>query len=111
MPPVASEKNIDPVLVHARRESLLALFFYAFLAICSLTVCWLLGYQRPANEPVATVLGMPRWVFWGVLVPWLVANLFTFWFCFYYMVDDNLDDTVENLGSSRSKSGDQEDSW
>ena len=30
------------------------------------------------------------WIFWGVAAPWIAANLFTFWFCAHYMVDDDL---------------------
>ena len=33
---------------------------------------------------------MPDWVFWGIAVPWLVCVLFTTWFCFFYMADDDL---------------------
>ena len=27
------------------------------------------------------MFGFPGWVFWGVAMPWLVANAVTFWFC------------------------------
>ena len=35
---------------------------------------------------------MPSWVFWGVLLPWFVADLFALWFCFFFMADDPLQD-------------------
>jgi hypothetical protein len=33
---------------------------------------------------------MPSWVFWGVIVPWAVCALFTFWFAGFVMADDDL---------------------
>ena len=33
---------------------------------------------------------MPAWVFWGIAAPWAVAVVFSLWFCFRYMVDDDL---------------------
>jgi hypothetical protein len=33
---------------------------------------------------------MPSWFFWGVIVPWGVCALFTFWFAGFYMKDDDL---------------------
>ena len=43
-----------------------------------------------AIGPVPTVLGIPAWVFWGVAVPWLAADLFIVVFCFVLMTDDDL---------------------
>ena len=53
--------------------------------------CYLFGYGD-AIDPAAldTVLGVPSWIFWGVAAPWIVANLFTFWFCTRYMGDNDL---------------------
>ena len=45
------------------------------------------------------VLGFPSWVFWGIALPWLAANLFTFWFCLFRMKDDPLEEVNEVLGS------------
>jgi hypothetical protein len=63
---------------------------------------WVLGYSwlagtASATDPanIDTVLGMPGWVFWGVALPWVAANVLTFWFCFRFMVDDPLD-TVQD---------------
>ena len=35
-------------------------------------------------------LGVPVWVFWSIVIPWMLANIFTFWFCLFYMADDDL---------------------
>jgi hypothetical protein len=33
---------------------------------------------------------MPDWSFWGVAAPWGLCLLFSAWFCFGYMADDDL---------------------
>ena len=69
----------------------------------TLTVCLTQGYPDqvdPENFP--TVFGLPAWVAWGIVFPWLVANLVTFWFCLFYMEDADLgsepsDDVVNTV--------------
>ena len=39
---------------------------------------------------IGLVLGMPDWVFWSVVLPWGLSLVFSFWFCFFYMSDDDL---------------------
>jgi hypothetical protein len=53
---------------------------------------------------------MPGWVFWGILMPWLFADLATIWFCFVYMVDDPLgpEEEEEDDWSGRSASSQAE---
>lgn len=43
------------------------------------------------SEAPSTVLGIPVWVFWGVVIPWIGANVVTCWFCFGLMQDDSLE--------------------
>ena len=69
------------------------------------TCCYLAGYHEPGEAGPATVLGMPSWVFWGVLVPWLGADLFGFWFCFFFMADDPLGESEDEAGETRSAPG------
>jgi hypothetical protein len=49
---------------------------------------------------------MPSWVFWGVLVPWLVADLFALWFCFFFMADDPLRDAEEEGDAAAADTAD-----
>lgn len=64
----------------ALRESLLILATWAFFAVW---VCggaaWLLLNQpsEPTPAEPAIVLGLPRWVFWTVALPWLLATVVT----------------------------------
>ena len=83
--------RLDPTLRHSRREAVVILIAFAALLIWSVTFCYLAGYHQPVEGRIAKVLGIPAWVFWGVLIPWLAADLFTIWFCFRFMANDPLD--------------------
>ena len=85
--------QLDPVFVHSRREALVVVGIFFVFATCTLTTAFTLGSRVSDGEPgVPTFLGMPTWVFWSIVAPWVVANIITGWFCFYYMSDDELDD-------------------
>ena len=45
------------------------------------------------------ILGMPDWVFWAVVFPWGLALLFSIWFCFFFMADDDLGQDPEEKES------------
>jgi hypothetical protein len=77
------------LLRNARREGLLLLAVWAATLVWSVGVCFLYGYRRDAGE-IGLVLGMPDWTFWGVAAPWGLCLLFSAWFCFGYMADDDL---------------------
>ena len=86
--------EIDPVLKHSRREAIIiGLVWLAATTYCCAYSYWF-GYDRPGRvlglDDVRPVWGVPSWVFWGFLVPWLVCGLFTFWFAGFYMADDDL---------------------
>ena len=90
--------RLSPVVVHARREALVILMAFVVCLIWSISCCYLLGYTGPEDGPVARVLGMPSWVFWGVLVPWIAADVFALWFCFFFMADDPLGEAEDETG-------------
>ena len=48
------------------------------------------GYLPASERPgvPALVWGMPAWVFWGLLVPWLVLIGITWWFAACFLKDD-----------------------
>ena len=85
---------------------------FAVCLVWSVTWCYLAGYRGPGEAGLATVLGMPSWVFWGVLVPWLGADLFACWFCFFFMADDPLgeceDETEPGDGTTDRRLSDAE---
>jgi hypothetical protein len=95
-PPARPGKE-QQLLRHARRESLLIMLVWALALVWSITAGYLLGYRRPADD-MTLVLGMPDWVFWAVVVPWGIALLFTAWFCFVFMADDDLGHDPDEAG-------------
>lgn len=84
----------DSVLVHARREAIVIIAVWLASTIYCCTYCYLFGYSTP-DHPLGkgdlhSIFGMPSWTFWGILVPWLVCGVFTFWFAGWKMADDDL---------------------
>jgi hypothetical protein len=77
------------LLRHARREGLVVMTVWAVALVWSVGGSYLFGYNRNSDD-VGLILGFPDWVFWCVVVPWLVCLLFSVWFCFAYMADDDL---------------------
>ena len=87
---------------------------FAVCLVWSVGWCRLTGYHEPVGAPVSTLLGMPHWVFWGVLVPWLAADAFALWFCFRFVADDPLgepEDETDDPGdevSGRHQRGEED---
>ena len=84
--PAAKEQRL---LQNARREGLLIMLVWAATLVWSVGSGYAWGYNRPA-ETMRLILGMPDWVFWSVVVPWGICLIFSVWFCFVYMADDDL---------------------
>lgn len=107
-----SQPQYDPVYLHARREAAVVMLMFAAALLWSVGNYYLVGLvdggfsaalpvaahaqpsllddPRFAAPEVSTVLGMPLWVFTGILLPWLAIDVAVFWFCYYYMADDDL---------------------
>ena len=73
------------------------LIAFAVCFVWSISVYILIGLYSSHDVigKVPTVLGIPAWVFWGVAVPWLAADVFIAVFCFVLMTDDDLGETHE----------------
>ncbi len=35
--------------------------------------------------------GIPNWVLFGVFLPWVLCNVFAWWYCFCFVKDQELD--------------------
>jgi hypothetical protein len=77
------------LLRHARREGLLIMGVWLLTIVWSIGSGYFLGYNLKPDQ-VQLVFGMPAWVFWSVVLPWGLCLLFSVWFCFRYMADDDL---------------------
>lgn len=88
----------DPVLRSARREATLTLVFWLLVTCYCVGYCYWHGYAHSPEDlaqkaaELTFVLGVPSWVFWGLLVPWLGCLAFSTWFAFGFMADDPLGD-------------------
>jgi len=88
--------ELDPQFLQCRREMFLVLGLFLVSLIWTISVSYVLGYQIPPGieaDRLPLVGGVPTWVFWGVLVPWLVIDLVAVWFCFFYMQDEPVADS------------------
>jgi fatty acid desaturase len=104
---VATSDEWDPVYLSGRREAIVVLLvFFAFSAYV-LPVCYLMGSTPTEGEtpPLSMIAGLPAWVVWGILLPWIAANVVTAWFCFFYMKNEPLSSESEPQIPTQATSG------
>jgi hypothetical protein len=101
----------DPLLRSARREMKVAVVFWVVCAGWSIGMGKLLAFRKlPDGAGVDMILGMPSWVFWVVMFPWILAIVFTLWFALRFMKDHDLlaesgmSETDENGDGGQDKS-------
>ena len=81
---------VDPVLRNARREGIVIAVIWALTTGACCLLCGWLGFPAESSGPVPTFGGIPRWFCWGVLAPWAVCAVATWWFAGLFMVEDDL---------------------
>lgn len=81
----------DPLVSSSRREALFAVGLWFAAAVYTVGYCAAFGYGQKTGK-LAFVLGVPDWVFWGIVVPWTVCTLVSIWFAMRMMRDDPLGD-------------------
>ena len=107
-PAAEDDSGFDPVYLNTLRETAVLIVVFLLFLAWSIGTCFVMGYgQVPGTQP-ETVWGMPSWVFWGVLVPWMAANLFTFWFSMCYMADDPLGEAGSSAEDDQQPSAESE---
>ena len=94
---------------HARREALVVLAVWVVALVWTVGYCWLRGYERAADDALVRsglaaardadnfqqVLGLPDWVFFGILLPWLACTVFTMLYSVWGLKDDDLGKEAE----------------
>lgn len=90
--------NEDPGVQACRREATIVLVVWGLALSWSVGYCSLFAYNRDFDS-LTFILGVPDWVFWGVAVPWGVCTLFSVWFAFVYMSDDDLGEESEETAT------------
>jgi hypothetical protein len=79
----------DPVLVSARREALVVLAIWVAALSYTVTYCYTHGYNR-SLESLTFVMGIPDWIFWGIIIPWMACLLASWLFSYVLMSDADL---------------------
>lgn len=106
--PENAQYEPDPVFLNSRREAKIIFCVWFLCLIWAVPVSYVLGYNQTVTPGEAeTVLGIPRWTFWGLFLPWLVADVITTAFCFRFLTEDDLDaaESEASPGSSASGTG------
>ncbi len=93
------------MFLNSRREAVVIFGLWFLCFIWAVPVSYMMGYGQevvPGNVP--TIFGMPTWIFWGIVCPWLVADVVTTWLCFRYIRNDDLGVSPEELAESAGTS-------
>jgi fatty acid desaturase len=86
-----SDEELDPVFLNGRREALAVFVTWLAAFLWAVPYCATHAYTPVDPQNLKTLWGIPEWTFWGIFLPWLVADVVTIWLCFGYMRDDELD--------------------
>ncbi len=91
-----SGMEYDPTFLNSRKEAFIIFAVWGISLLWTVPYCSLFGYPTDFDPAkMKLVLGIPSWVFWGIAFPWTMCNLFTIWFCLFYMRDDDLGEGEE----------------
>ncbi|MGB0582563.1 MAG: DUF997 family protein [Limisphaerales bacterium] len=101
-----SSKKLDPVYLNARRETIFVIVTWCVFCL------WVVGYSVNNGydlDPtqLKTVMGMPAWIFWGVALPWLMANVVAIYFGLKFMADDPLEDPPAEQPAETKATGEE----
>jgi hypothetical protein len=108
---MSTASSSKTLLLHARREALIVIIVWAMALVWTVGYCYLRGYDHPADswlvqqgwavaeaESQASLFGFPSWVLFGILIPWMLCSLFTVFFGFFGIRDDDLGQEREEAG-------------
>ena len=91
----------DPLVKSAGREAAVVLGVWLIALVYTVGYCYLFGYNRSPAD-VKLVWGVPDWIMLGVFAPWGACYLFSIWFSYGFMRD-------EDLGAEQPEAGDPGD--
>lgn len=88
----------------AKKEALIVVALVAISLVWTLGYCALRGYQHPPDswlvrsglarsrsaEDFAAVAGVPDWILYGIVAPWVFSTLATVYLSLRGMADDDL---------------------
>ncbi len=82
------------------KEAVVALLLWFGAGIWVISVSYWLGYQRPVHS----IGGIPNWVVWGVLLPWVVLFVLHSWYSLVFMRADDGDSEPPDAPTSTTPS-------
>lgn len=85
-----------------RREAVAVTVMWCLATIWSVGYSGWAGYG-PEYPELRFVLGIPVWVFWGVVAPWLLCAVISVWFALRFMSDDDLGNVTEGTSASQEQ--------
>lgn len=91
------------ILRSSRREATFVAIVWALACLYTVGYAGLFAYRRGAAPEL--VLGMPSWVAWGVIVPWVVTSLVTCWYAMRGIQDEDLGEEQEQAPHSSAPEG------
>jgi hypothetical protein len=89
---------------NSRKEAIIVGVVWALAFAWTIGYCYLFGYSHDETSPPVRlgiieanpkpqprqILGFPDWVLIGIMLPWVACTLFTIWFGWKWMSDDDL---------------------
>ena len=93
------DRSYDPVYVNSTRETTVLLLAFVVFLVWTVGAARWFGYGTTEQIIGSRIWGMPSWVVWSVLVPWGAATLFTFWFAWFFMKNDELGKADDEVNS------------
>ena len=88
----------DPVVRSSRREAAVVLSLWFAAMMYTVVYSYLHGYGRDP-ESLTFILGFPDWVVWGILLPWGVCLLLSYWFGYVFVWDADLGPGADEAGN------------
>ena len=73
--------------LRTRKEAIVAGLIWCVFFVWVVGLSYRMGYGTV--DPADTVIGFPRWIFWGVFVPFLTATAVNCVYAFAYLADDD----------------------
>jgi hypothetical protein len=99
----------DPVVRSARREAIVVAVTWACALAYTVGYCAKYGYGRSIQD-LKFVLGFPDWVFWGIVAPWSVCFVVSWWFTYFFVSDADLGEEWDETGTGTAGTGSSGDS-
>lgn len=85
-----------PILRNSRREALFTAAVWVLACLYTVGYAGLFAYRRGEPE---LLWGIPSWVIWGVVAPWVVCTGVTCWYAMCGIQDEDLGEEVDTAAS------------